>query len=53
MMIPWLERALGVCFEESVAPRDFRDMCMVPVYKAKKDKYECNSCRGMRLMNMW
>ena len=28
-MILWLERVLSVCFEESVAPRDFRDMCMV------------------------
>ena len=42
-MILWLERVLGVCTEESVAPRDFRDMHMVPVYKGKRDKYECNS----------
>ena len=34
-MILWLERVLGICFEENVAPRDFRDMCMVPVYKQK------------------
>ena len=42
-MILWLERVLGVCFEESAAPRVFRDMCMVPCYKGKGDKCECNS----------
>ena len=32
-MILKLERVLGACFEESVAPRDFRCMCMVPCIK--------------------
>ena len=51
-MILWLERVLGACFEESVAPRDFRDMCMVPCYKGKGDKYDCNSYRGICLMSV-
>ena len=37
-MILWLERALGICFQESVASQDFRDMFMVPVSKGKGDK---------------
>ena len=48
----WLERVLGACFEESVVPRDFRDMCMVPCYKGKGDKHECNSYRGICLMSV-
>ena len=41
-MVLCLERLLDLCFEESVAPRDFRDMCLVPCYKGKGDKYNCN-----------
>ena len=37
-MILCLERVLGVCFEESVTPREFRDIFMVPVYKGKGDE---------------
>ena len=37
---------------KSVAPRDFRDVCMMPVYKGKGDKYECNSYRGICLMSV-
>ena len=51
-MILWLERALGVCFEESVAPRYFRDMCMVSVHKGKGNKYEHSSNRGICLMSV-
>ena len=51
-MILWLERVLGVFFEESAAPRDFRDLCMVPCYKGKGDKCECNSYRGICLMSV-
>ena len=51
-MILWLEMALSVCFEESVAPRNFRNMCMGPEYKGKGDKYECNRCRGTCLMSV-
>ena len=49
--ILWLERVLGVCFEVFVAPRDFRDMRMVSVYKGKGEKYECNSYRGVCLIS--
>ena len=41
---------LGVCFEESTSPRDFKDMCMVACYKGKGDKCECNSYGGICLM---
>ena len=51
-MVLWLERVLGLCFEESSAPRDFRDMSVVPCYKGKGDKYECNSYRGISLMSV-
>ena len=30
VMILSLERMLGACLDESIAPRDFRDMCMFP-----------------------
>ena len=43
---------LRLCFGKSVAPRDFRDMCMMPVYKGKGDKYECNSYRGIYVMSV-
>ena len=52
VMILWLERLLGACFEENAAPRDFRDMCMVPVYKGKGDKYECNNYSSICLMSV-
>ena len=48
----WLGRLLDECFEESVAPRDFRDMCLVPCYKGKGDKHECNNYRGICLMSV-
>ena len=51
-IVLWLERVLGACFEESVAPQDFRDMCMLPCYKGKGDKYECDSYRGICLMSV-
>ena len=51
-LIFWLQRLLGACFEESVTPRDFRDMCIVPCYKGKGDKHDCNSYRGMCLMSV-
>ena len=51
-MILWLERVLGLCFDRSRAPRDFRDFCMVPVYKGKGDKYECGNYRGISLMSV-
>ena len=51
-LILWLERLLGTCFEESVTPRDFRDMCIVPCYKGKGDKQDCNSYRGICLMSV-
>ena len=30
-MVLWLERVLGVCFEERATPMDFRDMYIVPL----------------------
>ena len=36
----------------SVASRDSRDMCTVPCYKGKGDKYECNSYRSICLMGV-
>ena len=51
-MILWLERVLGVCFEENVASRDFSGMCMVPVYKGKADKHECYSYMGICLISV-
>ena len=50
-MIPWLERVLSACFEDSGAPRDFRDVFVVLVYKGKGGM--CVTVVGVYMSDEW
>ena len=51
-IIKWLRRILNVCFVKEAVPTDWRDACVVPLYKGKGDKHECASFRGISLLSV-
>ena len=51
-LVEWLVRLLNVCFVAAMVPLDWRSACVVPLYKGKGDKHECNSYRGISLLSV-
>ena len=51
MVSDGLVRLLNVCFVSYIVPVDWVSECVVPVYKGKKEKYECTSFRGTSLLS--
>ena len=45
-------RLLNGYFESGCVPRDWRSVCIVPLYKGKGDFRECGSYRGIRLLSV-
>ena len=43
-------KLLNVCFDVGIVPIDWRGACIVPLYKGKGDKYECNMNECCSLM---
>ena len=53
-VLEWLVmvRRLNLSFDMVVVPMDWRDACIVPLYKGKGDKCECSNCRGISLLSV-
>ena len=45
-------REFNVCFMLSTVPVNWVIACMVPLYKSKRDVYECSNFRGISLLSM-
>ena len=48
-VLEWLVRLFNICFMLSIVPVDWVIACMVPLYKGKRDVYECSKFRGISL----
>lgn len=51
-MIEWLVRLLNLCFEKGRVPVEWKDACIVPLYKGKGDRAECGNYRGISLLSV-
>ena len=51
-VLEWLVRLLNLSFDMGVVPMDWRDACIVPLYKGKGDKCECSNSRGISLLSV-
>ena len=51
-MLEWPVRLLNFSFDMGVVTMDWRGACIVPLYKGKGDKYECNNSRGISLLSV-
>ena len=51
-MLEWLVRLLNLNFDTRVVPMDWRDACIVPLYKGKGDQCECSNSRGISLLSV-
>ena len=51
-VLEWLVRVFHICCMLSIVPVDWVIACMVPLYKAKGDVYECSNFRGISLLNV-
>ena len=51
-VLEWLVRLLNLSFDMGVVPMDWRDACIVPLYKGNGDKCECSNCRGISLLGV-
>jgi len=51
-VVEWLVRLLNICFMSSLVPIDWASACVIPLYKRKGNKYECNSFRGTSLLSV-
>ena len=51
-VLEWLVRLLNLSFHMGVAPMDWRDACIVFLYKGKGDKCECSNSRGISLLSV-
>ena len=49
-VLKWLIRLLNLSFDMGVGPMDWHGACIVPLYKGKGDKCECNNSRGISLL---
>ena len=45
----WLVWLFNLCFMSGVVPADWRDACVVPLYKGKGDRLVCGNSRGISL----
>ncbi len=48
-IVEWLVRLFSVYFKEGAVPLDWKNVCVVALYKGKEDKYECSSFKGISL----
>ena len=51
-VLEWLVRLLNLSFGMGVVPMDWRDACVVPMYKGNSDNYECSNSRGISLLSV-
>ena len=51
-VLEWLVRLLNFSFDLEVVPMDWHGACIVPLYKGKGDKCECNNSRGISLLSL-
>ena len=51
-MIAWLVRLLNVCFVTHMVVVDLKSARVVPLYKGRGDKYECDSFKSMSLLSV-
>ena len=51
-VLEWLVRLFNICFMLSIVPVDWVTACMVPLYKGKRDMYECSNFRGINLLSV-
>jgi hypothetical protein len=48
-VVKWLVRLFNVCFECSNVHEEWKEACIVPLYKGKGEKYERSNYRGESL----
>ena len=52
IVVRWLVRLFNVCFRENRVPEDWKIACVVPLYKGKGERLECNNYRGISLLSV-
>jgi hypothetical protein len=50
-VLKWLVRLFNICWREGRVPVDFKDACIVPLFKGKGDKLKCENYRGISLLS--
>src|SRR5215469_2667489 len=48
----WLCRLFNMCWDRGEVPRDWWEAVILPVYKGKGDKRECNNHRGISVLSV-
>ncbi len=48
----WIYVLCNLAYKERRVPQDWAKAAIVPVYKGKGDKTECNNYRGINLLNI-
>ena len=51
-LLEWLHEFLTLCWEEGKIPQDFKDATIIPIYKNKGNKTDCNNNSGITLLSI-
>ena len=51
-VVDWILRLCNMGFENGIVPEDWRSAVVVPLYKSKGERNECNNYRGISLLSM-
>ncbi len=51
-MVDWMMWICNLAWEQSKVPKDWRKDIIVPLYKGKGNREECNNYRGIRLLSV-
>ena len=51
-MVDWIWRPSNIAFESGVVPEDWRSAVVIPLYKGKGERTECNNYRSISLFSV-
>ena len=51
-IIEWLVRMMNGCWTEGKVPEEWKKACIVPLYKGKGSRFECQNYRGISLLSV-
>ena len=52
VVVDWIFCLCKLAWESSVVPEDWKKGIIIPIYKGKGDRWECNSHRGISLLSI-
>ena len=51
-VVDWIQRLCNTAFESGGVPENWRSAVIVPLYKGKRERNECNNYRGIGLLRV-